>query len=63
MFEILFAYGIPRRIVDTVKLMYEDTKAKVVSSDDGETEFFDIAGNKAGVLQVVTKTTNVTHTR
>ena len=43
--------------------MYEDTKAKVVSSDDGETEFFDIAGNKAGVLQVVTKTTNVTHTR
>ena len=48
MFEILSAYRIPmRRIVDAIKLMYENTKAKVVSPD-GEAEYFDIV---AGVLQ------------
>ena len=47
MFELLLAYGIPRKIVQAIELMHEGTKAKVISPD-GETEFFDIL---AGVLQ------------
>lgn len=39
MFEILSAYRIPRRIVNAIKKMYEDTKAKVVSPG-GETETY-----------------------
>ena len=45
--KIMKAYGIPEKIVDAIKLLYEDTKAKVLSPD-GETELFDIL---AGVLQ------------
>ena len=47
LFKILIAYGIPRKIVDLIKLMYLNTKARVVTPD-GETCLFDIL---AGVLQ------------
>ena len=47
MLKILRAYGIPDQIVRAVSIMYEDTKAKVISPD-GETDTFDIL---AGVLQ------------
>jgi len=47
MLKILTAYGIPDRIVSVIRLMYEGTRAKVLSPD-GETELFDIL---AGVLQ------------
>ena len=47
MLKILRAYGIPDQIVRAVSIMYEDTKAKVISPD-GETDTFDIV---AGVLQ------------
>ena len=47
MMKILKAYGIPEKLVDAIKLLYEDTKAKVLSPD-GETELFDVL---AGVLQ------------
>ena len=47
MLKILAAYGIPQRIVSVIRLMYEGTKAKVLSPD-GETELFEIL---AGVLQ------------
>ena len=45
--EILRAYGIPNRIVSAIEILYEDTKAKVLTPD-GETDLFEI---KAGVLQ------------
>ena len=41
MFKILLAYGIPRKLVDAIKKLYENTRAKVLSPD-GETEFIDI---------------------
>ena len=47
MLRILEAYGIPERIVSVIRLMYEGTRAKVLSPD-GETELFEIL---AGVLQ------------
>lgn len=47
MLKILAAYGIPSRLVSVIGLMYEGTRAKVLSPD-GETELFDIL---AGVLQ------------
>ena len=45
--KILRAYGIPERLVRAIEIMYEGTKAKVVSPD-GDTELFEIL---AGVLQ------------
>ena len=45
-FKILIAYGI-NKIVNLIKLMYLNTKARVVTPD-GETDLFDIL---AGVLQ------------
>ena len=47
MLKILAAYGVPERIVSVIRLMYEGTRAKVLSPD-GETELFEIL---AGVLQ------------
>ena len=47
MFKILEAYGIPVKLVELIRLMYEKTMAKVLSPD-GETELFEIL---AGVLQ------------
>ena len=47
MLKILAAYGIPKRIVSVIRLMYEGTKAKVISPD-GESDLFEIL---AGVLQ------------
>ena len=47
MFTILSAYGIPEKIIQAISIMYENTKAKVLSPD-GETEYFDVT---AGVLQ------------
>ncbi len=47
MLKILEAYGIPVKIVQLIRLMYEKTMAKVLSPD-GETELFEIL---AGVLQ------------
>ena len=47
LFEILLAYGIPKRLVEAIKLSYNSLKAKI-KSPDGETEYFDI---HAGVMQ------------
>ena len=47
MIKILKAYGIPDIIVQAIEDTYQDTKAKVVTTD-GDTEEFDIL---AGVLQ------------
>ena len=47
MLKILEAYGIPVKIVELIRLMYEKTMAKVLTPD-GETELFEIL---AGVLQ------------
>ena len=47
MFEILSAYGIPKIIIDAIKLIYEDSCAQIVTPD-GETDFFDIV---AGIFQ------------
>ena len=47
MLKILQAYGIPEKLVKAIAVLYENTKAKVLSPD-GETETFSIL---AGVLQ------------
>ena len=47
MFAILKAYNIPDELVNAIKLLYHNTRAKVVSPN-GETEEFEIV---AGVLQ------------
>ena len=47
MFDILDLYGIPRQLIDAIKLLYTNNSATVLSPD-GETESFDI---KAGILQ------------
>ena len=47
MIKILKAYGIPANIITAIKVMYENTKARVITPD-GETELFDIL---TGVLQ------------
>ena len=47
MFQILAAYGIPEEIVDAIKIMYQDTSAKVITPE-GISEAFDIT---TGVLQ------------
>ena len=45
MFKILLAYGIPPKIVEAIKIMYENNS---VLTQEGETEYFKI---KTGVLQ------------
>ena len=45
--KILRAYGIPDELVKAVSLIYENTRAKILSPD-GDTEFFDTL---ASVLQ------------
>ena len=45
--KILLAYGIPKKIVDLLFLLYTNTSAQVIARD-GKTEFFEIL---AGVLQ------------
>ena len=45
--KILLAYGIPKKIVDLISLLYTNTSAQVITPD-GKTEFFEI---QAGVLQ------------
>ena len=47
MFEILKAYGVPTNLLNTIKAIYTNTKAKVMSPD-GETDVFEIM---MGVLQ------------
>ena len=47
MMKILRAYGIPEVLVNAISVLYEDTKAKVLTPD-GETDLFTIL---AGVLQ------------
>ena len=47
MFEILALYGIPPEIIKAIKVLYTNTKAKVITTD-GETDVFNIV---AGVLQ------------
>ena len=47
MMKILSAYGIPDELVKAISLLYENTRAKILSPD-GDTEFFDTL---AGVLQ------------
>ena len=41
MFQILSAYGIPGSIIKSIRLIYEDSCAKVVTPD-GDTQIFDI---------------------
>ena len=45
--EILSAYGVPKKIVDAINILYKDTVAQVITPD-GEIDFFEIV---AGVLQ------------
>lgn len=47
MLQILRAYDIPEKLVNAIGLMYQNTKARVLTPD-GETELFEIL---AGVLQ------------
>ena len=47
MFKILQAYGVPPNLLNTIRALYTNTKAKVLSPD-GETDLFDIV---MGVLQ------------
>ena len=47
MMNILEAYGVPPNLLKAIKVMYEGTKAKVITSD-GETDYFNIS---TGVLQ------------
>ena len=47
MFKILLAYGIPKSIVDAIKIIYDNSCAKI-ATPDGETDFFDIL---AGIFQ------------
>lgn len=47
MMKIIRAYGIPEQLVKAITLLYEDTKAKVLTPD-GKTDMFNII---AGVLQ------------
>ena len=48
--QILLAYGVPKKTVAAIMILYRNTKVKVRSLD-GDTEYFDIV---AGVLQGVT---------
>ena len=41
MFEIQDLYGIPQEMVNAIKVLYTDTKARVLTSD-GDTDTFDI---------------------
>ena len=45
--QILFAYGLPKKTVAAIMMLYRNTKVKV-HSPDGDTDYFDIV---AGVLQ------------
>ena len=45
--EILSAYGIPKEIVDTIMMLYKNTRS-MVRSHDGDTNFIDVT---TGVLQ------------
>lgn len=45
--EILSAYGVPTKIVDTVKILYKDTVPQVITPDS-ETDLFEVL---AGILQ------------
>ena len=47
MFKILKAYGVPPNLLSTIKALYTNTKAKILSPD-GETDVFEIM---MGVLQ------------
>ena len=47
MLHILRAYDIPEKLIDAIGLLYQGTKASVITPD-GETDFFEI---QAGVLQ------------
>ena len=47
MFRILKAYDVPPNLLSAIKMMYEDTRARIISPD-GETDFFKIL---TGVLQ------------
>ena len=46
MFKILSAYGVPARMLNAIKLCYQNLSAKVVSPD-GDTDIFKI---HAGVM-------------
>ena len=47
MFKILITYGIPPKLVDVIKIMYENNSATVLTQE-GETEFFELT---TGILQ------------
>ena len=45
--QILLAYGLPKKNIAAIMMLYKNTRVKV-SSPDGNTDFFDIV---AGVMQ------------
>ena len=47
MLKILEAYGIPVKLVELIRLMYENTMDKVLTPD-GETESFEILAGGTG---------------
>ena len=47
MFQFLKLYGIPKQIIEAIKVLYTNTKATILTPD-GETPSFPI---KAGILQ------------
>ena len=47
MLKILKAYDVPPNLLNAISLLYEDTKAKIITPD-GDTDFFQIA---SGILQ------------
>ena len=51
MVHILKSYGIPTKIINTIMILYRNTKS-MVRSPDGDTEYFDI---NAGVLHGYTR--------
>ena len=45
--EILSVYGVPKKIVDAISILYKDTVARLITPDE-ETDLFERA---AGALQ------------
>lgn len=47
MFKIIQVYGVPEKVIQTIRLMYQNTNSKI-STSDGQTK---MPGTKAVVLQ------------
>ena len=55
MLKILQAYGIPEKLVKAIAVLYENTKAKVLSPD-GETETFSIQAEESSCMASLPQT-------